>query len=752
MMQFAVVLPWWALLLLAAAIGVVAWGCYAGAIVPLPGRHRAVLSTLRAFTLMLLVACLLRPVRIMPPDASTDAVVPILVDASRSMRLADMDGKPRIDAARDLLQHQIQPALARRFVPELWTFGDTLKQLTAEPVTADAGRSDLSGALRDLRDRYRERRVAAIVIISDGGDTGIQDAATSVEADSVPVYAIGVGSPRVAPDLEVLDVAAGEMALADSAVDISVAAVRRGGTGPFDLRVLENGRPIDIRRVVPAADGGPVRAVFTVSPSRNAPTLYTVEIPSAAGERVLENNRRTLLVEPPGRRRRVLMIEGAPGFEHSFIKRALAADPGLELDSVVHKGSDARGAATYFIQAAAARVPLLATGFPQEREALYEYDSVILANVEPDALSRFQLQLLADFVDARGGGLLVLGARSLVQQSFANTALEDVLPLRLTDRGNGVVRIAARPDERFSVTLTPDGQLHPIMRIGEPGEMAPIGSVLVVFETGQMVARWAALPPLSGAAALGALRPGARALALVQTPDGPRPLVAVQRYGQGCAMLFTGEASWRWRMQMPSEDRTYELFWRQAVRWTAAGAPDLVSVESPPAIVPGSTAAIAVDVRSEAFAPVSDAQVTLQVTPPGGASRDVHATLIEPQSGRYAAEVRFDEPGIYRVTAAAQGGAAAPDRGERWILVGGVDREMADPRLNEDLLRRVATATGGRYLPGQEAAQLSALLASGEPEPSAPQLQELWHNVWIFAGVLILLAIEWSLRRRWGLR
>ena len=57
------------------------------------------------------------------------------------------------------------------------------------------------------------------------------------------------------------------MAVTDSSVDISVAAVNRGGAGAFDLRVLENGRPIDLRRVVPAADGGPVRAVFTVAPS-----------------------------------------------------------------------------------------------------------------------------------------------------------------------------------------------------------------------------------------------------------------------------------------------------------------------------------------------------------------------------------------------------------------------------------------------------------------------------------------------------
>ncbi len=741
-MQFAIALPWWTLLLVAAAVGVVAWACYAGAIVALPRRRRAVLSTLRALTLLLLVACLLRPVRVVPPDASTDVVVPILVDVSRSMRLADMDGRTRIDVARDLLQRQVRPALARRFVPELWTFGNTLDQMTGDLITADAGRSDLSGALRALRDRYRERRVAGIVIISDGGDTGAQDVATFTDPGSIPVYAIGVGAPHVASDLEVLDVSAGEMTLADSSIDISVAAVSRGGANAFDLRVLENGRPVDIRRMAPAADGGPVRAVFTVSPPRDTATLYTVEIPSAPDERVLENNKRTVLVEPAGPRRRILMIEGAPGFEHSFIKRALAADPGLELDSVVRKGRDTRGAATYFVQATEARAPRLATGFPQEREALYEYDAIVLANVEPDALSRPQLQMLADFVDARGGGLLVLGARSFVGQGFAATALEDILPLRLTDRGSGVVRVSARPaahpDARFSVTVTPDGQLHPVMRIGGGA--------------GDTATRWGAVPPLSGAVALGALRPGAQALALVQTPDGTRPLVAVQRYGQGRSMVFTGEASWRWRMQMPSEDRTYELFWRQAARWIAAGTPARVSMSSPPAIVPGSAAAIGVDVRSDVFAPISDAEVTLQVTLPGGARRDVHATLSDPQAGRYSADVRFDEPGIYRVAAAARRGATVSSGPERWILVGGADLEMADPRLNEEVLRRIATATGGSYLPAEHAAQLPALLASVAPEPSAPQLQELWHNVWIFAGVMLLLAAEWTLRRRWGLR
>ena len=200
-----------------------------------------------------------------------------------------------------------------------------------------------------------------------------------------------------------LDVSAGEMAVTDSSVDISVAAVNRGGAAPSICACSRTGGRSIFAALSRPPTAVPYAAVFTVAPSRDAATLYTVEIPSAPGERVLENNRRSVLVEPAGRRHAVLMIEGAPGFEHSFIKRALAADPGLEVDSVVRKGRDATGAATYFVQAAEARAPRLASGFPQEREALYEYDALILANVEADALSRPQLQMIADFVDIRGG-------------------------------------------------------------------------------------------------------------------------------------------------------------------------------------------------------------------------------------------------------------------------------------------------------------------------------------------------------------
>ena len=73
-------------------------------------------------------------------------------------------------------------------------------------------------------------------------------------------------------------------------------------------------------------------------------------------------------------------------------------------------------------------------GIPAKRAELFLYDAVIFGNIEGDFFTRDQLEMTADFVSRRGGGLLVLGARSFERAGLVGTPLEEVLPLDLTDR------------------------------------------------------------------------------------------------------------------------------------------------------------------------------------------------------------------------------------------------------------------------------------------------------------------------------
>jgi hypothetical protein len=261
------------------------------------------------------------------------------------------------------------------------------------------------------------------------------------------------------------------------------------------------------------------------------------------------------------------------------------------------------------------------------------------------------------------------------------------------------------------------------------------------------------MPPLAASAPLGAPRAGATVLAVAAEPGGAiHPVVAIQRYGRGRSMIFGGEASWRWKMMLPSADRSYEFFWRQAVRWLAGAAPEPVTVSVPESAEPGDATDIAIDVADSAFAPAPDASVAATLTTPGG--EDVPLKLRHDASGsaRFVASYRPDRAGLFRVKVEARRGSMPLGAASRWFYVGGGDREFADPRLNEGFLRRVARASGGAYLRADEAGRIASLLQSAVPQDAEPERRDLWDQPWTFALVIATMSSEWILRRRWGLR
>jgi hypothetical protein len=337
----------------------------------------------------------------------------------------------------------------------------------------------------------------------------------------------------------------------------------------------------------------------------------------------------------------------------------------------------------------------------------------------------------------------VLGAQSFLNKGLVGTAIEDALPITLNQRADSAVPASASSRAAHRVALTDAGLQHPVMQLAAG-----------IDETRT---RWESLPPLAAAAGSGTIRPGATILATTTGAGSvSRPLLAVQRYGEGRSMVFTGEASWRWRMMLPSDDRAYETFWRQAIRWLALGATDPVAVFPAPGSATGDEVTIRATVRDRTFQPIRDAQVEFRVYGPDDKMQRLDGALetADPEANDavFAATLRPSQPGIYKVTVRARSGAADAGSSSSAFLVGGADVEMTDPRLNLPLLARLATASGGRVLqPGQTAELLEALRANTSAASVAVS-RDLWHNGWWLALILSLLAGEWLLRRRWGLR
>ena len=364
---------------------------------------------------------------------------------------------------------------------------------------------------------------------------------------------------------------------------------------------------------------------------------------------------------------------------------------------------------------------------------------IVLANVDPDLLTSQQLAMTREFVGVRGGGLLVLGARGFQRQGLRDTALEEVLPLAVADKTGGIVQVSSSvAPGRNRVALTPAGEDHPVMQLAANA-----------VENDK---KWAAVPALAAISPLGSARPGASVLAVTGGPSGPRALVAVQRFGDGRSMVFTGEASWRWRMMLPTSDRIVRAVLaagRALARAERAGARD-------------DRAAVGARPRRRHPGRHRGARRRLRAARRrrGRRARDFSVGPRRDRARRARAVAAWPVP---RVRAGGRGGgvsrrrrgAAGPDGARHsagTMLVGGVDPEMTDPRLNEDTLQRVARASGGavlaarRYRPAHRSPE-----RRGAGRGAGAAQGSVAHGM-VVRDPRGLLAAEWLTRRAWGLR
>ena len=736
-MQLATPLPSWALALLALAVVALAIVAYRHAAGLRPGQ-RWLLVGLRAAALSLVIVCLLRPMVLVPPPDRQDGVVAVLVDGSRSMGLDDADGLTRIARAGALLTRDILPSLTTRFRVESFLFGDRLTPAGDAALAATGDRTDLADAVRGVIERHRGQGLSAVIVLTDGNDTSGADLEATGRTAGVPIIVVGIGRTDGA-DREVVALATGQSSLDASLVDLTATLGARHLRGSFDVRLLQNGQVVDRRSVTPASDGAPIRVVFTVAPDRSAPTVYTVDVPAVDSEVTPQNNQARALVSPPGRRRLVLSLEGAPGFEQTFLKRAWSDDPSLEVDATVRKGRNETGADTFFVQAGGARASTLVSGFPATREALFAYDAVVLADYDLHLLTRESQEWLRAFVSERGGGLLFAGARTFEPLGLTGSPLEELLPLRLGD-GGGVVRAASTSaEDRYRVRPTAEGSRHPMMRIAATDQEAR--------------SRWASLPSLAGVVQLGGARPGASVLAVMGELGVSAPVVAVQRFGAGRTALFAGQASWRWKMLRPASDASYDRFWRQTARWLTADALEPITATPPGSVLPGDPVSLPILVRTQEYAPSPQDELRVRVETPDGKTIDIIPSLTDPARGLFTARVPAAERGIYRAEVVRTTGTSSAARTELRWLVGGLDRELADPRLNESGLRRLAEASGGRYGTADQGASVAGwAIQAAAVSSRPPEWRDAWHTGWMFLSMVLLVSTEWALRRRWGLR
>lgn len=707
---------------------------------PSPLRDRLVLGGLRMAALALLGVCLLRPVLLLSSAVPQRNVLGILLDDSRSMRLADLDGGSRLDAVRRVFGDSagaITPRLANRFVLRFFRFAADAGPLSGAAALKGGGtRTDLAAALDAARQELAGVPLAGLVVVSDGADNAGTDLTApllALKARRVPVYTVGVGRERFARDLAIERVSLPASALAGAGVLAEVVLRVRGLSRQQVTVTAEDEGRVVVQREVPLPDAGDVTvARLSLPPLPPGSRRLTFRVRPAPNEIVTENNElRTVLRVRPGPER-VLYVEGEPRPEFAFLRRAVAADSALQVVALLQS---AKGK---FLRLGVEDSVELAGGFPIRREDLFRYHGLILGSMAASFFTGDQLRMLADFVSRRGGGLIVLGGRgALAEGGFAGTPLAEVLPVGLdavTPAGAG------DPATELTIRVTPPGLVHPALQLGA---------------TEAAGARWDSLPPLTSVNHLGSLKPGATALLVGRAAGVPEvPVLAVQRFGKGTVALVGVQDTWLWQMHadIPLEDQTHEMLWKQLIRWSLAAVPDRVEIVAQPSRVgPGEPVVLHARVSDEAYLESNDAVVTARVTSPSGRTFDVPLGWSLKEDGAYQGRFVAEEEGMYQVAAEARRGADTMHAAPAALLADDHGADVEQAELRSPLLRRISGETGGRYYPLADAARLTDDVEYTESGVTVRESRDLWDMPALFFLLVALLGAEWGYRRWRGL-
>jgi uncharacterized membrane protein len=710
-------------------------------------RDRVILTTLRVLTLAVVLFCLFRPTLIVRAAVTQQNVVAVLLDDSRSMQIADWNGKPRADFIRQQFgaaDSPLRKALGDRFIVRVFRFSATTGRIAeVKDLNFDGAQTRLGVALDGAREELAGLPVSGVVLVSDGADTSeasLQTSLLGMKASKLPVFTVAVGSEKLPRDVQIDRVSTPRTVLKDASLLLDVVVTNTGYAGrTVTVDVEDDGRIIGSQKVQLPSDGSPASVRVRATASEAGPRVFTFKVAPQEGELVTQNNIRESLINVRDERARLLYYEGEPRWEMKFLRRAVADDKNLLVVTLQ------RTADNKFMRLDGDPDEVVG-GFPKTREELFKYRGLILGSVEAAAFSADQLQMIADFVDRRGGGLLMLGgARSFGEGGYGGTPVADALPLAIDPRTR-----ASEPSVLLRMTVAPTrpGAQHAVTQIADTEEKS--------------LARWPQLPAVTSVNAPLQLKPGATLL-MTGTDERGRsgiPVLASHQFGRGKGIAFPIQDSYAWQMDasIPVDDQTHERFWRQMLRWVVEGVPDGVEVKTDTERVdPGEAVTIEANVRDKQFVEMNDATVVAQVARPNGATFTVPLQWTGERDGEYRGTFVTSEPGAYDVNVDASRATQPGGSGRTYVRAAAADVEFFDPTMHQAPLRRIADDTGGRFYKAdqfinpQQIANIAEDVRYAGRGVTSIEERELWNMPIILIMLFGLVCGEWGYRRAVGL-
>lgn len=685
-------------------------------------RRASLLLVLRLWVVGILLLLLLRPQRREQlPVERRDTVIIAGIDVSQSMDQADVGNAKRLDAALSLIQEA--GLNDPRFQLRLMTFDEDARATTMAALPgleAEGADSRFHTSIATMLQQASRGTKAdqSVLLFTDGHDFEMVSAtrtALAARAQNVTIHAVPLGAIGQVRDAAVRMAGYQPYCYVKQKCKIS-AVVRLSGVEHdfLTVQLLRDGKLVE-SKTLPTRTEQELPLDFTVSEQEAGQVEYEVRVAPLYQEVETANNSAITYVNVLDDKLRVLLLEGSPYWDTTFLQRTLIRNDKMDLDALIQ------------IQPGKLRrIRKTETSgtleLPSTPDDFRSYDVVLLGAGIGSLLDEKAQAALVDYV--REGGGVVVCVRG--PTGLAETAAAILEPVQ------------------WEAVTAHEGELQ-VSREGR--SIGPLGLLSTFAGDARR------LPPLTTAFEARERRELAAIIAETRTSGAAQstPALIHRPVGRGQSLALGVGDWWRWALasEVAAREALFDRFWDHLIVWLMAGSDRVpgsqTRLSTSSANLPlGEAIHFRLQLKQEAVGvapPVIELQsgadpaerLTMQ---PGNGALHFEATHVPSRAGRYHATVTL------------------PDGGKQTVrfMVFQEHRERTEVAADRAYLKKLCDAAGGQLIePAQFPKFIQTLGAGAESPDQRHRDVPLWDQPWILGLIVTLLTMEWYLRRRWGL-
>lgn len=708
-------------LLVIAVIFVVIY--YLRTIPPVPAGIKVLLGGIRGLAIVLLVLVLFEPILSVIQSGEKKPKLAVLIDNSLSNGFRDALGD-RQQAVRKAIENSNIQSLSDDEIL-YYSFDSEVKPFEVfnfDSLNFKGQTTNISNSVSFIGNKLNEENIRSVLLITDGEFNEGTNPIYFAEKSARNYYAIGIGDSLESKDISISSIITNEIAYVDNPVPVNVQIKTSGySSGNITCTLMENNFVIEKKDLQITPQTSNLTAMFNFTPKKEGISKITAKISSLEGEITDKNNIKSEFIKVLKNKRRISIFSGSPNPDLSFLLSTFSNEKGLEIRTFIQK----KGAEFYNPQ-------------PTKQEVL-ESEMIVLVGFPISSTPANVIEMIKEALQKEKPLLFI--ASQQTDYSKLNQ-FQEFLPFTL---------LSTRANE-FSVLadLKREALANPLIRI---------------HGTEKDLQIWNNLPPIFRTETFVKPKPESEVISTFKVNNVPmqEPLILSRSFQNKKSIAIMGYGLYRWKLlgyaadvskNNPEAVDVYSIFINNAIKWLSVdqNEKNIRIRTSKQQYVKNEPVEFIAQVYDAAFTPIDNANVNIKISS-GQTSRDV--TLNSLGNGRYTAKIEGLAEGDYFYQGNVEVNQARLGSASGRFSIGDIALEYMNLQMNAPLLRNLASRTGGKfYTPDNVQTFLDDLKKNSNFKPVSftdKYESALWNLPYILAAVIVLFAMEWFLRKKFGM-